>query len=163
MKKVNEKLNVLIILCSVLIVIFLIVLLILWSNYSKKEEITKESVVNNYKMANDIVELPETVSYTNDKLEEKHCLNSICISNTSFHYRNNEGTVNYNITNVGDSIKSGLLKMNFSGTSLIVVFQDLGPGESVSSSSQYVGMEILNKEDFKLEVLKKSDNNIIIK
>ena len=163
MKKVNNKLNILIVLCSALIIILLIVLLIIWGSYHKNNNGSTENAVNNYNISEDVIDLPDTIYYSNETLTKEHCLNSICISNASFQYRNNEGTVYYDITNIGDSIESGLLKMNFSGTSLIVVFQEISPKKTISSSSQYVGMEILNKDDFVLEELDKSDMDSVIK
>ena len=148
-----------IIIIIVLIIILLIIGLILYLNARPK----LKNIGNNYYYSENIVELPGTVTYKNDSLSSEHCLNNICISDVTFHYNNEVGKVDYKITNNSNKIVSGYLKMVFQNQSLLIVYKDLVPKRTINSSSQYMGIEIKDKSDYKLEKLSKEEIKKIIK
>lgn len=135
------------------IVVLIIVGIILFLNSGTK----KDSYYNNYKFGTKTVELPNTKKYTNEKLDAEHCLNEICIFDAVFYYNDEVGRVEYKITNTSNKEKSGYIKMVFDEESLIVVYKNLLPKSVVDSQSQYMGIEIKNKDDYKLEKLTKEE------
>ena len=143
----------------VLIVILIIVGVILYLNSKPK----LANIGNSYKFNSEEIELPNTVSYKNEKLSSKHCLNDVCIEDATFYYNNEVGRVEYTITNNSDKTVSGYMKMVFNEQSLVIVYKDLFPKRTVKSSSQYMGMEITDKNDYKLEKLTKEEIKSIIK
>lgn len=148
-----------IILIIVLIVILITVGIILFLNRNPR----RDNVGNSYKYNNEVVELPNTVTYKNEKLSEKHCLKNICISDVTFYYNEEIGRVEYTITNNSNKTVSGYLKMVFNDKSLVVVYKDLSPKQTINSFSQYSGIEINDKSDYKLEKLSKKEIKQIIK
>ena len=143
----------------VLIVILVIVGVILFLNSMKKDT----GKGNEYDFDDEVIELPGTTSYKNDELSAKHCLNNICIDKATFYYNDNIGRVEYTITNTSKTKKSGYLKMVFKDKSLIVVYKDLEPNKTIKSQSQYQGVEIEDKSNYKLEKLTQEEINKIIK
>lgn len=148
-----------IILIIVLIVILITVGIILFLNRNPR----RDNVGNSYNYNNEIIELPNTISYKNEKLSEKHCLKNICISDVTFYYNEEIGRVEYTITNNSNKTVSGYLKMVFNDKSLVVVYKDLSPKQTINSFSQYSGIEINDKSDYKLEKLSKKEIKQIIK
>lgn len=118
---------------------------------------------NRYNFSDEIIELPNTVTYKNEELSKEHCLNKICISNAVFHYNDDIGRVEYSITNNSKKTTSGYMKMVFKEQSLIVVYKDLGPGETIKSESQYMGIKIEDTSDYKLVKLTKKEISKIVK
>ena len=53
--------------------------------------------------------------------------------------------------------------MVFNDKSLVVVYKDLVPKQTINSFSQYSGIEITDKSDYKLEKLSKKEIKQIIK
>ena len=149
----------LILLIIILIVILVVVGIILFLNRNPR----RDNIGNTYKFNNEVVELPNTVSYKNDNLISKHCLKDICIENATFYYNDEMGRVEYTITNNSNKTVSGYLKMVFNDQSLIIVYKDLVPKKTINSFSQYTGIEIKDKTDYKLEKLSKEEIKSIIK
>ena len=126
----------------------------------------KETPGNSYIFSTEKSEIPGTITYSNEKLASKHCLNDVCISDVVFYYKDDQGRVEYKITNNSSNYrkaKSGYLKMVFDDKSLLVVYNNLRSGVTVKSQAQYMGMEIKNKEDYKLEKLTKKEISKLIK
>lgn len=145
----KNKVLIIIIAIIILIIVGLIILFI-----PKKGE---EEWSNSYNFSNDVVELPDTVTYENDKLSSKHCLNSICIEDVTFYYSGDTGRVEYTITNTSNKTVSGYLKMVFKDESLIVAYKDLVPKRTIKSRTQYTGKEINDKSNYKLKKLTKEE------
>lgn len=118
---------------------------------------------NHYDFGDSVIDLPGTITYKNDSLGAKHCLNDICIENATFYYNDEVGRVEYNITNTSKKKASGYLKMVFDNQSLIVIYKDLKPNKTVKSESQYMGIEIRDKNDYKLKELTKEEISKLIK
>ena len=119
---------------------------------------------NDYKFQEEVIEIPGTTIYKNDELSAKHCINEICIENVVFYYNDKVGRVEYTITNTSKKKKSGYLKMVFNNTtSLLITYSDLESNESIKSESQYMGIEIEDKSDYKLVELTEEEINKIIK
>lgn len=148
-----------ILIVSVLLVILIVVGVILFLNSKKKDT----GRGNEYNFGDEVIELPGTTNYKNDKLSSKHCLNHICITDAVFYYNDKVGRVEYKITNTSKKNKSGYLKMIFNNQSLLVVYKDLSPNETIKSESQYMGIEIEDKSDYKLEKLTDEEISKIIK
>ena len=153
----NKK--VLIIVISVLVLILVIVGLVLFFTHNGKDNRRE----NNYDINDEIIDLPGTVTYTSDELNSKHCLKGICIENATFSYTDQIGKVEYTITNTSKKKKSGYLKMVFGNQTLLVVYKNLKPNWTVKSSSQYVGVEITDKNDYELKELTKEEISQIVK
>lgn len=115
---------------------------------------------NTYTFSNEKV---KEETYKNDKLSSKHCLDSVCIEDAIFYYDDNMGRVEYTITNTSNKTVSGYLKMIFKNQTLKIVYKDLGPKKTVKSQSQYTGIEIEDKSDYKLEKLTKEEISKIVK
>lgn len=163
MIKVGEMMNFIkknkILIIIICIVILIVIGLILFFNNNSKQE----PEINDYNYNNTPRELTNTTVYSNDTLSSSHCLNGICISKATFYYTDSVGRVEYTITNTSNKVKSGYLKMVFNEQSLIVSYKNLKPNESIISKSQYMGMEIKNKDDYKLEKLSDDEISQIIK
>lgn len=127
----------------------------------KKEE--KGSNGNNYHFSNEVKEEEGIVIYTNPQLKAAHCLNSICIEDASFYYNKDGGRVEYTIHNQSNDVYEGYLKMIFQEQSLVVAIRKLAPGQSVKSSSYYLGIEIKDKDDFVLQELTEDEKSKIVK
>lgn len=147
-----------------LIVLIIIVVLILvgviLAVFFKPESKAKP---NAYDFEGEVVELPNTVTYTNDKLNEKHCIEDICIGNVTFYYNDLEGRVEYTITNNSKTTRSGYLKMVFNDQELSVIYKDLRPKKTINSRSQYMGMEIKDKSNYSLRKMTKEEISKITK
>lgn len=155
--KLERKHKILIII--ILLIILLVVGVVLFLN-SKK---IPDKRGNYYNMSDEVIELPDTVTYENSSLSSKHCLKDICINDAVFYYNNEVGRVEYTITNTSNKVVSGYLKMVFKDQSLIVIYKNLGPKKTIKSSSQYMGIEIKDKSDYKLVKLNKKEIKKIIK
>lgn len=155
--KILKKHGILIIIIA--IVILLVIGLILYLNGKP----IKNDLLNSYDYDDKVVELPNTSTYKNDKLSSKHCLNDICIDNATFYYNDNEGRVEYTITNNSNSIKSGYLKMIFKDQNLKIIYKNLEPKKTIKSRSSYMGIDIKDKSDYKLEELTKEEISKIVK
>ena len=143
----------------ILLIILIIVGVILFLNSIKRDS----GRGNDYNFEEEVIELPGTTNYKNEQLSSKHCLKGICITEANFYYNDTVGRVEYKITNTSKKKKSGYLKMVFKNKYLIVVYKDLEPNETIKSQSQYVGMKIEDKSDYKLEELSKTEIDNIIK
>jgi uncharacterized protein YxeA len=143
----------------VLIIILIIVGVILFFTYGGHDS----GRGNNYIIDDEVIELPGTVTYKSETLSSKHCLNDICISDAIFYYNGEIGRVEYKITNTSNKKKSGYLHMVFKDQTLLVRYKDLEPNKTVESKSQYTGIEITDKSDYKLEELTKEEINKIKK
>ena len=148
-----------IIIIVIIILILVLIGLIIKLCFKPKRGITG----NNYIIPKEVIELPNTVTYENEELSSKHCIDDICIDNAIFYYNDEEGRVEYTITNNSDEIKSGYLKMIFKDQELIIIYKDLLPKKTVNSRSQYIGMEIKDKSDYTLKKLSKEEIGKIIK
>lgn len=137
----------------IIIVILLLIGLMIFLNIKPKGD----EGLNSYDFKNDAVELPNTTTYENEKLSSSHCVKDICIDNVKFYYNDNEGRVEYTITNKSRDIKSGYLKMIFNDQELLVVYKDLGPKKTIKSRSQYIGFEIKDKDNYVLKKLSKEE------
>lgn len=144
----------------VIIIVLLIIVGVVLAICFKPESNAKP---NAYDFENEAVELPNTVNYTNDKLNEKHCVGDICIDNVTFYYNDLEGRVEYTITNNSKTTKSGYLKMVFKDQELSIIYKDLGPKKTIKSRSQYMGMEIKDKSDYSLRKMTKEEISKITK
>lgn len=143
----------------VLIIILVIVGVVLFLTSNPKDT----GKGNSYTFGDDVIDLPGSTTYKNDLLSSKHCLNNICISDATFYYNDEVGKVEYTITNTSKKKVSGYLKMVFNEQSLLIVYNDLKPNKTIKSESQYVGIEIKDKSDYKLEELTKEELSKIIK
>ena len=143
----------------VILIIILVVGVIIFLKNMKKDD----GRGNEYNFSDEVIELPGTVNYKNENLSSKHCLNDICISEATFYYNDKVGRVEYKITNTSKKKKSGYMKMVFKDKYLIIIYKDLNPGETIKSESQYMDMEIEDKNDYKKEELTKEEINKIIK
>ena len=146
-----KKHKILIIIISIIILI--IVGVILFLTYGGHDS----GRGNHYIIDDEVIELPGTVTYKNEALASEHCLNGICISDAVFYYNDEFGRVEYKITNNSNKKKSGYLRMIFKDQTLLVRYKDLEPNKTVESKSQYVGIEITDKSDYKLEELTKEE------
>ncbi len=143
----------------ILLIILIVVGVILFINSKPKDT----GRGNDYKFKEEVIEIPGTITYKNDELSAKHCLKKICIENVVFYYNDKVGRVEYTITNTSKKKKSGYLKMVFNNNSLIVAYNDLESMETIKSESQYMGIEIEDKSDYKLVELTEEEINKIIK
>ena len=143
----------------ILLIILIVVGVILFINSKPKDT----GRGNDYKFKEEVIEIPGSTTYKNDELSAKHCLNKICIENVVFYYNDKMGRVEYTITNTSKKKKSGYLKMVFNNKSLIIAYNDLKSMETVKSESQYMGIEIEDKSDYKLVELTEEEINKIIK
>ena len=134
-----------IIIGSVIFIVLIICLLI----FKPSKTVTNKK--NSYNYETKSVELPNTVKYTNDNLSKNHCVNDICISNLVFYTLNDSGRIEYNIYNSSNDMKSGVLRLNFSGKYLYVVYKGLLGKNTISSFSEFEKVNISNKEDYIIE------------
>lgn len=144
MKKLKENKLTLIIILAMIILIIVGVVLFFTSNPTGKK------ILNNYNFKDETVELDGTNVYKNENLYSKHCLNGICINEATFYYNDKEGRVEYTITNTSNEVKSGYMRMIFGSQSLVIVYKDLAPNKTINSRSQYEGVDIKDKSDYKL-------------
>ena len=155
----QNKIKFLIIGIVILLVVGLI--LMLFSNHSKKDSEKAEG--NQYHVSEDTKKEEDGVeTYTNSKLEKAHCLDSICIENVVFYYKDNEGRIDYSIENRSDKTVTGNLKIVFGEQSLVAVYNNLAAHRKINTSSYFVNMVISNKEDYTLEKLSKEDKGNIV-
>lgn len=127
----------------------------------KKEDNTSKG--NSYQFSDKVKNEDDITVYTNPQLAGAHCLNSICIESASFYYNENGGRVEYTIHNQSNEVYEGYLKMVFQQQSLIVAIHKLAPGQTVNSSSYYLGVEIKDKEDYQLQELTEEEKSKIVK
>lgn len=146
-----------------IIVILLIILIVVGVILFINSRVKDTGRGNDYKFKEEVIEIPGSTTYKNDELSAKHCLNKICIENVVFYYNDKMGRVEYTITNTSKRKKSGYLKMVFNNKSLIIAYNDLKSMETVKSESQYMGIEIEDKSDYKLVELTEEEINKIIK
>ena len=146
--KFNKKHGIILIIG--LIIILIIIGLILYLNKKPRPA----NIGNSYKFNGEEIELPNTVNYKNEKLSSKHCLKDICIEDANFYYNEEVGRVEYTITNLSNKTVSGYL---------VITYKDLLPKKSIKSFSQYMGVKIKDKSDYKLEKLSKEEIKKIIK
>ena len=147
-----------------IIVILLIILIVVGVILFINSRVKDTGRGNDYKFKDEVIEIPGSTTYKNDVLSAKHCLNKICIENVVFYYNDKMGRVEYTITNTSKRKKSGYLKMVFNNTtSLLITYSDLESNESIKSESQYMGIEIEDKSDYKLVELTEEEINKIIK
>ena len=135
----------------IIVIIFIVVIL------NKDDKVKNKK--NSYNIESKKIELPNTIKYTNDNLNKSHCINDICISKLVFYSTDNGGRIEYDIYNSSNDRKSGVLRLNFSGEYLIIVYDDLAGQNKISSFSGFEGMSITNKNDYVLEEY--SDKDII--
>jgi len=155
-KKINRNILIMIIIAIAIIIVGIILISIIPKN--KGEE--KPKYTNSYKFIKD--KNPDIKEYTNDKLNSKHCLNDICIENAKFYYKENEGKVVYTITNNSKKEKEVFLYMIFNEKKLLIHYKKLKPNEKVTSYSEYIGVDIENKDDYTLQALTEEQKNSII-
>ena len=150
MKK--NKIIIIIITIAILILVGLIIFFITPKN--------NNYIGNTYNFSDDTL---KEDTYKSDQLSSKHCLNNICINDVTFYYNDKMGRVEYTITNNSNEVESGYLKMVFNDQSLLVIYKNLNPNETINSRSQYEGIEIKDKSDYKLEKLTKEEISKIVK
>ena len=151
-KKLSDR-NVVI----VIIIILILILLILGLIFGRKKTIPKLDS-EKYNFSDSIDELPNTETYTNDKLKESHCIDGICVEDVTLYYDGNRGRIEYNIYNKSKKNKSGYLKMFYGKEYVVIRYKDLEPGNTIKGKSSYKNMEISDKDDY---VLKKMTNEEI--
>lgn len=146
-----------------IIIIAIIILLIIGTILFFTSGIKGRISGNHYSYGKEVIDLPGTTTYKNEELASKHCIKDICIENAVFYYTSEVGRVEYEITNNSNKKASGYLKMVFDNQSLIVVYKDIKPKETIKTESQYMGIEIKNKNDYELKELTKEEVNKLIK
>lgn len=152
MKKfIEEHIKVIIIIVAVSILLLGILILVFSQHKSSSKE-SDSSIVNP-----PIKELPGTKRYTTEKLRSRHCLDSICVGDATFYYIDNQGRVDYVLTNISNDVKTGYLKMVFGEQSLVIAYDSLKPMQSVKTSSHYKNITFESKEDYVLEELNSDD------
>ncbi len=154
----NKKIKYIIIAIIILLLVGFVEIII----FSQKKE-NDTSSINAYHFTGKIKEADDIIIYSNPQLKASHCLNYLCIENASFYYNSNSGRVEYTIHNLSNSVYDGYLKMVFQEQSLIVSIKNLAAGESIKSSSYYLGIEINNKEDYLLQELTEEEKSKIVK
>ncbi len=154
----NKKIKYIIIAIIILLLIGFIEIII----FSQKKD-NNTSSINSYHFTGKVKEADDIVIYTNPQLKASHCLNLICVENASFYYNTNSGRVEYTIHNQSNNQYNGYLKMVFQEQSLVISIKDLAPGESIKTSSYYLGIKINNKEDYLLQELTDEEKSKIVK
>ena len=79
-----------------IIIVLLVVLLLIFGLLFGGDRGRKKGS-NKYVYNKAIDEAPGTEKYSNENLIISHCLKGICISDTSFYYRDNDGRIEYTI------------------------------------------------------------------
>ena len=156
MKK-NQK-----ILIIVIVIVLVIVLSILSVIFEKKKP-TNDKLNNNYEISNKIEDEPGTKSYTNEKIKRSHCIDNICVEDVIFYYNDNQGRIEYKVINKSSKKSSGYMKIVYSNKSFVVIYNDLEPGQSIETRSQFSDIKISDQDDYKLEKMSKEEINKIIK
>lgn len=150
-KKEFEKSNALMITIVILILILLILLIVLIPKN------VQEPNTDSYIISNEVVELPGTEIIENEKLNARHCLDGICIYKAKIYYVGNEGRMDFKIKNVSGKVKSGYLKMDFGGKSLIAKYESLRPGVTINQTAQYANLDLSGVDDFIVTKLTKEE------
>ena len=120
----------------------------LLSPSSKEDEMGDGA--NSYQFSEEVVSYPGSQEYSNDDLKKEHCQDNICIINLTFQYADNLGRVDYTILNKTKKTVTGYYYLIFGEQKLLVAFKDLAPGKSVTTYSQYFGIEIEDKTGYVL-------------
>ena len=155
--KINKR-----ILIVIVIVILVIVLSILSVLFEKKKP-TGNIEKNNYHISNKVEDEPGTKSYTSDKIKKSHCIDNICVEDVVFYYNESQGRIEYKVVNKSSNTVSGYMKIVYSNETFNVIYDDLKPGQSVETRTQFSGVKISDQEDYKLEKLSKEEIDKIIK
>ena len=145
------------------IIIFLSVGVLEIIIFSQRKESDKEEKGNSYNFTSNVVEEKGITIYSSPQLKAAHCLNSVCIENASFYYNEKGGRVEYIIHNQSNTIYDGFIKMVFNEQSLVISIRNLAPGQSVKSSSYYLGVQIKEKDDYQLQELTEEDKSKIVR
>ena len=61
--------------------------------------------------------------------------------------------IEFSVTNLSGNTASGYLKLVFKNQSLIAIYENLRPNQTIKTSSFYVNTVIESKEDYTLEKL----------
>ncbi len=150
-------------LVSVLLVFLIVLGLVEIFHFSKIEkEQMKKRPVNNYIFSRENIEVPGTETYTNEVLQNPHCLDSICITGATFYYIGDSGRVDYTIENHSNQSATGYLKMNFGDNHLIIAYRSVPANGKVTNTSQYVNVTFSSKEDYSLEALTEEELNRLV-
>ena len=151
MKKVLKNKRYMVVAISI-IVFLLLILGIAYFGCSGKTE----DEYNKYKISSKQKDLPGTDVIKSDTLSSEHCFEDICVSDLVI-YNNTLGRMEYKITNKGSKEANGYLKMNFGDKSIIIFYQTVAPGKSVTSYSQFNGEDYGDVVDYFLEELTKEE------
>ena len=154
MLKKNRKL----LFISIVVLLIILLIIIVISRKPKR----KYSDFNKYKIVDNVQELPGTYVRDTGNLSFSHCLEDICITNVSIHYIDNNGRVEYTITNNSKKKKVGYMKMVFGNSNLIISYS-LKRGKSVKGYIQYNNIDLSNVYDYKLSNLTKKEMSNIKK
>lgn len=149
-----------------LIIIILIILLSLigfisYKSFHKNKSNGKKP--DNYKISKDKVEIPGTIRYTNNDLQSSHCVDKICIDGVVFYYIGDTGRIDYYISNYSLKEASGYLKLKFGDKILYAIYKNLGSGKTIKSTSQFMEVNITNKENYELEKISEKEFSNIVK
>lgn len=149
--KINKKKLILIIIIIALILV--LVGISLFGPQNEKEEKKKLSYISD-----EYVELPGTVTITNDALNSYHCIDFVCVSNVKIYYVDNDGRVEYTITNFSDKVASGYFKLNFGNTYILASYNKLKVNKSVNATTMFISKDLSQATDYSIERL--SDEEI---
>ena len=135
------------------IAVFLLIGLLEILVFSKPKTFPEASKDNQYNVSKEKVKEKGLHEYTNDQLANAHCLDGICIDSLTFYYTESGGRIEYSITNLSSETATGYLKLVFQKQSLVAIYEDLKPNQTIKTSSFYVNAQISHKEDYTLERL----------
>lgn len=148
MKKFNKK--ILIIVFAIIIIIVGVILLL-----TGKED----SGVRHYKdyiITDEIVDVPGMYLRSTDELSKKHCLDDICVTDFTIHYKGKTGKIDYKITNKSKKKKTGYMKFVFNDKKISFSY-NLKAGQTKDSSISYSNLDLSNLIDYELKNLSKKE------
>lgn len=155
MKKILKNKKIIFIIIAFVIVIIAAIIFALSFN-KKKVKSGSELSGEQYSFSNEIVELKGNVKVTSDKLNEKHCVDDICISNLVINSADNDGRIEYTLTN-NSSKTSGYLKLNINNSNIIISYSDLNVGESKEYKIMFHGKSFSNVKDYSVSIPSEED------
>ena len=157
MKDNNEKkIGKIMILLIIMVVIFIITVILSVITYDENN-LEEDTVKNNYIISEKVVEMPGTKIITNDNMKAEHCLNDICLTNTTFYNNDKVGRVECMIINKTSEVKSGYLKLLVDGKSLVLSYSELEPQKEELVTIRYKGADFSSVEDFTLSKLSRQE------
>ena len=148
--KINRKFLIIVLSICLVVLISIIILFVFKNKGNNKKE------TSNYNINEKEEELPGTKVYDDKKNLSEHCLDDICVKNAILYYidSTDSGRVEYTVVNKGKTISSGKLQMVFDNTTIAIIYDDLGPGSSINTSTQFSNKKISNVNDYELKRIK---------